>query len=263
MAPDAKPRLLDRVRLRLRLRHYSYRTEQQYVLWIRRFVLFHDKRHPESMGPAEIEAFLNDLAARQNVAAATQNQALAAILFLYRQVLHRDMPWLDHLVRAKKPLRLPVVLSAQETRALLSQLSGIYWLIGNLLYGSGLRLMECLQLRVRDLDFDYQQIMVRNGKGGKDRMTVLPRTVIGSLQTQLAIVRERHDLAMRHGYGGVEFIRRHRAEVSERSVRAGLAVRVSGHQAFDRSAQRHLPASPHLRRLGAASDEDRRAPRRH
>jgi integron integrase len=204
MASDAKPRLLDRVRLRLRLKHDSYRTEQQYVLWIRRFVLFHDKRHPSEMGEAEVEAFLNDLAVRQNVSAATQNQALAAILFLYRQVLHRDMAWLDHLVRAKKPQRLPVVLSAQETRALLSQLSGIHWLIGNLLYGSGLRLMECLQLRVRDLDFDYQQIMVRNGKGGKDRVTVLPRTAIGSLQTQLSVVRERHDLAMRDGYGGVE-----------------------------------------------------------
>ncbi len=204
MSLDAKPRLLDRVRLRLRLKHYSYRTEQQYVLWIRRFVLFHDKRHPESMGPAEVEAFLNDLAVRQNVSAATQNQALAAILFLYKQVLDRDLPWLDHLVRAKKPQRLPVVLSAPETRAVLSQLSGVYWVIGNLLYGSGLRLMECLQLRVQDLDFDYQQILVRNGKGGKDRMTVLPRMLIGSLQTQLSIVRERHELALRDGYGGVE-----------------------------------------------------------
>ena len=204
MATDAKPRLLDRVRQRLRLKHYSYRTEEQYVLWIRRFVLFHDRRHPRSMGPVEVEAFLNDLAIRQKVSAATQNQALAAILFLYRQVLDRDLPWLEHLVRAKKPQRLPVVLSAQETRALLSQLSGVYWLIGNLLYGSGLRLMECLQLRVRDLDFDYHQIMVRNGKGGRDRVTVMPKSVIGSLQTQLSVVRERHDLAMRDGYGGVQ-----------------------------------------------------------
>jgi integrase len=171
----AKPRLLDRVRQRLRLKHYSYRTEQQYVLWIRRFVLFHDKRHPDSMGPMEVEACLNDLAVRQRVSAATQNQALAAILFLYRYVLGRYLPWLEHLLRAKRPQRLPVVLSVPETRALLSQLDGVYWLIGNLLYGSGLRLMECLQLRVQDLDFDYRQIMVRNGKGGKDRMTVLPR----------------------------------------------------------------------------------------
>jgi len=204
MNSDAKPRLLDRVRQRIRLKHYSYRTEQQYVLWIRRFVLFHDKRHPESMGPAEVEAFLNDLAVRERVSAATQNQALAAILFLYRHVLDRDLPWLDHLVRAKKPQRLPVVLSAPDTRALLSQLDGIYWLIGNLLYGSGLRLMECLQLRVRDLDFDYQQILVRNGKGGKDRVTVLPRMLIAPLQSQLAVVRERHDQALRDGYAGVE-----------------------------------------------------------
>jgi integron integrase len=201
---DAKPRLLDSVRRRLRLKHYSYRTEQQYVLWIRRFVLFHDKRHPESMGPAEVEAFLNDLAVHQKVSAATQNQALAAILFLYRQVLDRDLPWLDHLIRAKRPQRLPVVLSIQETRAVLSQLDGVYWLIGNLLYGSGLRLMECLQLRVQALDFEYQQILVRNGKGGKDRVTVLPRMLIAPLQSHLAVVRARHELALRDGYAGVE-----------------------------------------------------------
>jgi len=204
MNPDAKPRLLDRVRQRLRLKHYSYRTEPQYVLWIRRFVLFHDKRHPESMGPVEVEAFLNDLAVRLRVSAATQNQALAAILFLYRHVLDRDLPWLDHLIRAKKPQRLPVVLSAQETRAVLSQLDGVYWLIGNLLYGSGMRLMECLQLRVQALDFEYQQILVRNGKGGKDRVTVLPRMLIAPLQSHLAVVRARHDLALRDGYAGVE-----------------------------------------------------------
>jgi integron integrase len=203
MSPNAKPRLLDRVRQRLRVMHYSYRTEQQYVLWVRRFVLFHDKRHPDGMGAAEVETFLNDLAITQKVSAATQNQALAAILFLYRHVLGRELPWLDHLVRARMPQRLPVVLSVQETRAVLSQLDGVYWLIGNLLYGSGLRLMECLQLRIQDLDFEYRQILVRNGKGGKDRMTVLPRMLIAPLQSHLCIVRDRHELALQEGYAGV------------------------------------------------------------
>jgi integron integrase len=204
MSPDSRPRLLDQVRQRLRLRHYSYRTEQQYLIWIRRFILFHNKRHPGSMGAAEVEAFLSDLATRRNVSASTQNQALAAILFLYRQVLDRDLPWLDGLVRAKKPLRLPLVLTSAETRAVLAQLEGVHWLIGSLLYGTGLRLMECLRLRVHDLDFVYRQIVVRDGKGGKDRVTVLPQTLIPPLQAHLAKVRERHLAATREGYGGVE-----------------------------------------------------------
>jgi integron integrase len=204
MSPDSRPRLLDQVRQRLRLRHYSYRTEQQYLIWIRRFILFHNKRHPGSIGAAEVEAFLSSLATQRNVSASTQNQALAAILFLYRQVLDRDLPWLDGLVRAKKPLRLPLVLTSAETRAVLAQLEGVHWLIGSLLYGTGLRLMECLRLRVHDLDFVYRQIVVRDGKGGKDRVTVLPQTLIPPLQAHLAKVRERHLAATREGYGGVE-----------------------------------------------------------
>lgn len=202
-APPA-PRLFDRVRTCLRTHHYSYRTEQQYVGWIRRFILFHHKRHPEAMGPAEVTAFLNHLANACNVSAATQNQALAALLFLYREVLRQKLPWLDELVHAKGPRRLPLVLSQADTRAVLAQLDGVYGLIGNLLYGSGLRLMECLQLRVQDLDFENLQIRVRNGKGGKDRVTMLPRKLVAPLQAHLQIVRERHRQATLAGCGGVE-----------------------------------------------------------
>jgi integron integrase len=200
----AEPRLLDQVRERLRLRHYSYRTEQQYVGWIRRFILFHGKRHPREMGAREVEAFLTNLAIRRNVAAATQNQALAALLFLYRHVLKQDLPWLEDLVRARKPRRLPMVLTRRETRALLAQLSGVYWLVGNLLYGSGLRLLECLRLRVQDVDFDHAQVAVRSGKGGKDRVTVLPTVVVAPLRAHLGAVLERHRAAIREGYAGVE-----------------------------------------------------------
>lgn len=204
MAESSKPRLLDQVRECIRVRHYSYRTEQQYVGWIRRFILFHGKRHPREMGSVQVEAFLSSLATDRNVAAATQNQALAALLFLYRQVLKQDLPWLTDVVRARKPRRLPLVLTRQETRALLAQLSGVYWLVGNLLYGSGLRLMECLRLRVQDIDFDHSQVMVRNGKRGKDRVTVLPGVLIEPLRGHLSMMREQHEVAVQEGYGGVE-----------------------------------------------------------
>src|ERR1700733_13198137 len=154
MSTIQTPRLTDKVRECIRVRHYSLRTEQQYLHWIRRFILFHGKRHPRLMGHREVEAFLSSLAVDGNVAAATQNQALASILFLYRHVLKQDLPWLNNVIRARKPRRLPVVLTRDETRALLAQLSGVYWLIGTLLYGGGLRLMECLRLRIQDLDFD-------------------------------------------------------------------------------------------------------------
>jgi integron integrase len=203
--PTAAPlRLFDQIRQTLRLRRYSARTEEQYLGWIRRFILFHRKRHPREMGAAEVTKFLNDLAENRNVSAATQNQALASLLFLYRYVLRQDLPWLDDLVRARQPQRLPVVLSQGETRAVLAQLDGVYGLIGNLLYGSGLRLMECLRLRVQDLDFDYLQVLVRHGKGGKDRVTMLPRLLVEPLRSHLEVVRERHRQAVRAGYGGVE-----------------------------------------------------------
>jgi integron integrase len=202
--PARTPRLFDRIRECLRLKHYSYRTEQQYLGWIRRYILFHRKRHPKDMGAMEVRAFLNDLAVARTVSASTQNQALAALLFLYKHVLQQELPWLDDIERAKRPRRLPLVLSQSETRAVLAQLDGVYGLIGNLLYGSGLRLMECLRLRVQDLDFDYSQILVRHGKYGRDRVTMLPRILVEPLKSHLAVVRERHRQALQSGYGGVE-----------------------------------------------------------
>src|SRR6185312_15759322 len=155
------PRLLDEVRRVLRVKHYSLRTEHVYVGWIRRFILANGKRHPRDMGPAEVEQFLSQLAVRGNVAASTQNQALSALLFLYRQVLQVELPWLDGVERAKKPQRLPVVLTPLEARALLDLLVGVHWLMGSLLYGTGMRLMECVRLRVKDVDFARGEILVR------------------------------------------------------------------------------------------------------
>ena len=154
---DGKPRLLAQVREQIRLKHYSIRTEQVYCEWVKRFIRFHQYRHPAEMGAPEVEAFLSDLAVRRNVSASTQNQALAALLFLYKQVLKLDLPWLGEVVRAKKPVRLPVVLSVSEVQQLLAQLQGDVWLIASLLYGSGMRLMEVMRLRVKDVDFLRQR----------------------------------------------------------------------------------------------------------
>lgn len=191
------PRLLDQVRERCRVKHYSLRTEQAYTHWIRRFILYHDKRHPREMGAPEVEAFLTHLAVRENVAAATQNQALAAILFLYREVLTIELPWLDGVTRAKKPPRLPVVLTREEVRVVLAHLDGVYWLLASLMYGSGLRLMEAMRLRVKDVELARREILVRDGKGGKDRHTLLPDSLVGPLRRQLERVRDMHarDLA--------------------------------------------------------------------
>lgn len=182
------PRLLDRVRERCRVKHYSYRTEQAYVHWIRRFILFHDKRHPMQMGAPEVESFLTHLAVHGNVAASTQNQALAAILFLYREVLGVELPWLENITRAKRPPRLPVVLTKDETRAVLARLDGVIGLIAGLMYGSGLRLMEALRLRVKDVDFSRKEITVRDGKGSKDRRTMLPVSLIDPLCAEVGRV---------------------------------------------------------------------------
>jgi integron integrase len=198
-----EPRLLDRVRAAIRTRNYSIRTEQAYVDWIRRYILFHQKRHPLDMGKTEIEAFLTHLAVNRNVAASTQNQALSALLFHYREVLERDMPWLDNVTRAKKPSRLPVVLTDTKVGCLLKQLAGTKWLMASLLYGSGLRLLECLRLRVHKVEFDMRQIMVRNGKGGKDRVTVLPDPVAEPLKRQIEQVRIIHKKDTSEGFGEV------------------------------------------------------------
>jgi integron integrase len=198
-----EPRLLDRVRAAIRTKHYSIRTEHAYVDWIRRFILFHNKRHPSEMGKTEIEAFLTHLAVNRNVAPSTQNQALSALLFLYRQVLERELPLLDDVTRAKKPCRLPVVLSVDEVGKLLNKLSGDKRLMASLLYGSGLRLLECMRLRVHDIEFDRRQIMVRNGKGGKDRVTVLPDQVAEPLRRQIEKVRIIHEEDTLEGLGEV------------------------------------------------------------
>lgn len=197
------PRLLDQVRAKLRAAHYSHLTEKAYVTWIRRFILFHGKQHPLELGPPHIEAFLTNLAIDRKVAAATQNQALNALLFLYRRVLEVDLPWLEGVVRAKKPARLPLVLSVDEVAAVLAGLRGVYWLIGGLLYGSGLRLMECLRLRVKDVDLRSRQVTVRSGKGEKDRVTVLAEAVIPSLEQHLARRKEQHRLDRARGSGEV------------------------------------------------------------
>lgn len=200
---DGKSRLLDQVREQIRLKHYSIRTERVYCEWIRRFIRFHQYRHPSEMGAAEVEAFLSDLAVRRNVSASTQNQALAALLFLYKQVLKLDLPWLGEVVRAKKPQRLPVVLSIEEVQAVLAQLQGELWLIASLLYGSGMRLMEVLRLRVKDVDFSSRQIMVRDGKGAKDRVTVLPLRLLEPLKHQLQLVKALHNAELLAGRGDV------------------------------------------------------------
>src|SRR2546422_1475029 len=199
-----KPRLLDRVRAVVRARHYSRRTEEAHVGWIRRFIFFHGKRHPAEMGGAEITAFLTALAVNGRVAASTQNQALSALLFLYRDVLEVDLPWLDGVVRAKRPERLPVVLAREEVRAVLRQLVGVPRLMSCLLYGSGLRVLECCRLRVQDMDFDANQIVVRGGKGDKDRVTMLPAIVKADLVAHLTAVRAQHEEDLAAGAGWVE-----------------------------------------------------------
>ncbi len=197
-------RLLDQVREKIRLKHYSYRTEQQYVGWIRRFILFHEKQHPRDLGAPHVEAFLSHLAIKRSVAASTQNQALAAILFLYRHVLQIELPWLNNVVRSKRPQRLPVVLAREEVRSVLAHLVHEASLVCMLLYGSGLRLMEALRLRVQDIDIPNLQIVVRDGKGAKDRITILPASLVEPLRLHLARVHERHLVAVAQGYGGVE-----------------------------------------------------------
>jgi integron integrase len=201
--PPAKPRLLDQLRMRLRLKHYSIRTEQQYVHWARRFILYHNKRHPAEMGAEEVEAFLTHLAVTGRVAAATQNQALSALLFLYREVLGLDLPWLTQVVRAKRPARLPVVLTRHEVTRVLDRMEGVYGLMARLLYGTGMRLMECVRLRVKDVDFERGEILLRDGKGAKDRVTMLPGTLAAPLQNQLRARRLVYDDDLRRGMAAV------------------------------------------------------------
>ena len=199
-----KPRLLDQVREAVRLRHYSYRTEQQYIGWIRRYILFHGKRHPADLEGGHVEAFLSHLAVSRHVASATQAQALSALLFLYRHVLNVELPWLDSMVRAKRPKRLPVVLTRAECLSVLSNIDGACALPAKLLYGSGLRVLEALRLRVKDVNLHNRVLTIRDGKGAKDRITMLPEALASELRLHLRRVREQHHIAMAGGYGGVE-----------------------------------------------------------
>ena len=197
------PRLLDRLRGAIRLRHYSIRTEDAYADWARRFILFHGKRHPQDLGAAEVAAFLTHLAVQRNVAASTQNQAKSALLFLYRVVLALALPWLDEVVGAKTPRRLPVVLTQTQVRALLHELNGTMGLVAALLYGTGMRLLEGLRLRVKDIDFERREIVIRDGKGGKDRVTVLPENLLLPLTEHIARRQALHNKDLAAGAGEV------------------------------------------------------------
>lgn len=197
------PRLLDEVRRVLRLKHYSVRTETVYVGWIRRFILANGKRHPRDMGGTEVEGFLSQLAVQGKVASNTQNQALSALLFLYRNVLGIELPWMDGMTRAKRSQRVPTVLSRDEVKRLLVRMDGRTWLLASLLYGTGMRLMEALRLRVKDVDFERGEIIVRDGKGGKDRRTMLPRSLTEPLQREVERAHLLHEADLREGFGEV------------------------------------------------------------
>ncbi len=201
--PNPKLKLLDQVSEVMRFKHHSLRTEQAYRQWIKRFIFFHGKRHPKDMGPAEVRSFLNDLAARQGVAVSTQNQALNALVFLYREVLGLEFGDLGEFERPSRPARLPVVLRQEEAQRLLAAMTGTHQLMAQMLYGTGMRLMECVRLRVKDVDFAANQVIVRDGKGFKDRGTVLPEMVKARLQQHLERVRLLHEQDVKGGYGRV------------------------------------------------------------
>jgi integron integrase len=196
--------LLEVVRERIQAKHYSRRTEESYSNWIKKFVFFHHKQHPRDMGAPEVEAFLTDLAVNGRVSASTQTQALSALLFLYREVLGIDLPWMDGLVRAKPSQRIPMVLSVNEVHRLIASLDGVYSLMARLIYGTGMRLMECVTLRVKDVDFDRLEVMVRQGKGRKDRVTMLPESLVPELQVHLKKVQVLFNMDRKNDVPGVE-----------------------------------------------------------
>lgn len=200
---EQKPKLMERVHEAMRARHYSRRTEEAYALWIKRFIFFHNKRHPASMGGDEVNAFLTSLATERNVSASTQNQALGALLFLYRYVLEDPLPWLNDVVRAARPSRLPVVLTPEEVRRVLSRMAGPAHLVALLLYGAGLRLLEALMLRVKDIDFERGQLHIRDPKGKRDRHTMLPEMAVPILRHQLELARSIHEKDLHAGFGAV------------------------------------------------------------
>jgi len=235
-APHNKPKLLDQVRDVIRRKHFSIRTEQSYVDWIRRFILFHNKRHPREMAEAEVTEFLTHLARDGQVAASTQNQALSALLFLYKQVLKQEIGWLEGVERAKRPARLPVVLTRDEVHKIFAHLHGTPRLMAGLLYGSGLRLMECVRLRVKDVDFGYACIIVRDGKGAKDRVTMLPVNLAKPLERHLQKIQAQHEEDLEAGFGSCLLAERDRAKIPARGKGMGVAVCVSFFSFIIRSA---------------------------
>jgi integrase len=228
MDDTGKPRLLDQVRQAIRLRHYSPRTEEAYIGWIRRFILFHGKRHPAEMSAEETNAFLSDLASAKHVSASTQTQALCALMFLYKDVLGQNPEWIDVAVRPQRPSRLPVVLTREEVRRVLGQMNGAPRLAVALLYGAGLRLFECLELRVKDMDFGGGEILIRDGKGRKDRVPMLPIAVREQLLEHLNAVRAIHRRDLGQGAGSGDDAGRDGAEVPECMPGMGVAVGLSG-----------------------------------
>jgi integron integrase len=239
-----QPRLLDQVRDRIRLKHYSIRTEDAYVEWIRRFILFQGKRHPREMGAVEVERFLTHLAVFGKVSASTQNQAKSALLFLYKEVLGEELPWLDNIETAKRPARLPVVLTVDEVKAILDGVEGTGGLILQLLYGTGMRILECLRLRVKDVNFIKKEIVVREGKGFKDRVTMLPESLVAPLQVHLRRVASLHARDLEEGYGEVYLPYALARKYPKARARMGVAIRLSVGQTLQRSALgRAAPAS--------------------
>ena len=257
------PRLLERVRTALRTRHYSERTEKAYVGWIRRFILFHDKRHPDTLAEPEIVAFLSHLADPGMVSASTQNQALAALLFLYQAVLGRQLAWLGNVVHAKRPARLPVVLTRAESRALLDRLAGPYRIVGGLLYGGGLRLLEALQLRIKDVDLAQREILVRDGKGRRDRRTLVPEALVVPVHEHLT----RHPPPTRRRSGRRErrrcAPRRPPPKVRCGATPVGMAMAVSCHALLSRCRHGRAAAPPPPRNSRPACFRRRRPRRRH
>ena len=230
-----KPRLLDQVRDTIRRKHYSIRTEQSYIDWIKRFIFFHNKQHPRELDESHITAFLNFLAVQKKVASSTQNQALCALVFLYREVIKKDLAQFEDLVHTKRPARLPVVFTSEEIRIILLQLDGVNWIMGQLLYGAGLRVMECVRLRVKDVDFGYKQIVVRDGKGHKDRVTMLPEIVIESLTRHLKKIKKFHEIDLQAGFGTV-----HRSALRRRAAPSHIRVRAAArHQEGDQVGPYH------------------------
>jgi site-specific recombinase XerD len=251
-----QPKLLDRLRAKIRLKHYSIRTEEAYAQWVKRFILFHGKRHPRELPGPEVEAFLSHLATEGGVAASTQNQARSAILFLYKEVLGNELPWLSNVEQARKPRRLPVVLTEEEVRALLGQLQGLHWLVASLMYGAGLRLMEVLRLRVKDVEFRRREILVREDKGFKDRVTMLPNVVAAPLKAHLEKVRALHekDLAVGRVYDPASRLRRASRLASGGHLLEDVLHPAAGVESFQQRIVRRQPAGAGHRHSVVAED---------